>query len=77
MVIVDCDETESDPTLPVASETVNPVGRPSFDRPANNDLEVRNVIAELSSTIFWFERSSAVADGDGVIGETCVVAGAS
>jgi hypothetical protein len=52
LVIVDCDETESDPTLPAASETVNPFGRPSFERPANNDFEVRNEIAELSSTNF-------------------------
>ena len=70
LVIVDCDETESEPTLPAASETVNPLGRPSFERPANNYFEARKLIAELSSTIFWLERSSAVADGDGVVGAT-------
>ena len=68
MVIVDCDETESDPTLPAASETVNPVGRPSFERPANKDLDAQKLIAELSSTTFWFERSSAAADGVGITG---------
>ena len=34
-------------------------------------------MAELSSAAFWFERSSAAADGDGAIGATWVVAGTS
>ena len=48
----DWDEIESNPTFPVASDTVNPVGSPSFERPANNDFEVRKLIAELSSISF-------------------------
>jgi hypothetical protein len=52
LVIVDCDEIESKPTLPAASETVNPLGKPSSERPANNDFEVRKLIAELFSINF-------------------------
>jgi hypothetical protein len=52
LVIVDWDETESNPTSPVASEIVKPVGNPSLERPANKDFDVRKLIAELSSTNF-------------------------
>ena len=46
--MVDWADSPTAPTSPAKSETVNPVGRPSFERPANKDLDVRKLMAELS-----------------------------
>ena len=67
-MIVDCADNPIDPTSPALSETVNPVGRPSFERPANKDLAVLKFIDEFSSINFWVESSSLFADGDSAEG---------
>ena len=41
--MVDWVDNPIEPTLPAESETVKLVGRPSFERPANHDLEARKL----------------------------------